>query len=137
MNNCVICGKESESECCSGACRAKKSRQQRSLGPAGEIEAHAHDMRTDEGRTVEAHAVSEQPLIENFGESDCECTDCKLNRLNGNHHVINHGDWKPAVELGPSELNRVTLPGDPDYKAKCKATTEYNTDVSQIRLEVA
>ena len=38
MNNCVICGKDSESECCSGACRAKKSR------------------RTQE-RTVKAHAA--------------------------------------------------------------------------------
>ncbi len=26
MNKCIICGKECKGECCSGACRAKKSR---------------------------------------------------------------------------------------------------------------
>lgn len=45
MNKCVICGKECKSECCSGACRARKSRR----------------TRTDTGarpeRTVEAHAL--------------------------------------------------------------------------------
>lgn len=43
MSKCVICGKDSIGECCSGACRAKKSRRTQE--------------RTDRMRTVEAHAA--------------------------------------------------------------------------------
>lgn len=76
-------------------------------------------------------------LIENFGESDCQCQMCKTNRVNGNRHIINHGVWKPACELGRNELNFTTLPGDPDYTSKCKATANYDTGVSQVRLQEA
>ena len=79
----------------------------------------------------------EQTLIKNFGEPDCECNMCKTNRIFGNISTINHGAWKSKTELGIFELNRITSPGDPDYKSKCKATAEYNTDIDQIRLEVA
>ena len=58
----------------------------------------------------------------NFGEPDCECMHCQTNRVNGNRHVINHGAWKPAKELGKKELNRVTLPGDVDYDGVCNDT---------------
>jgi len=43
MGNCVVCGVESSSECCSGKCRAKKSRR-----------TVEHTERT---RTVTAHAA--------------------------------------------------------------------------------
>ena len=100
MNKCTVCGKECVGECCSGACRAKKSRQDR---------AHAHA----EGRTVEAHAA--QTLPDNYGLPDCECQQCQTNRVNGNKHMINHSDCKMRSEMASEELNRVTLPGDVDY----------------------
>lgn len=31
-------------------------------------------------------------------------------------NTVNTGPWKSASELGPHEVNRVSLPGDPDYK---------------------
>ncbi len=54
--------------------------------------------------------------IANFGESDCACKMCETNRLSSSKHIINHGAWKPLGKLGKTELNRVSLPGDVDYK---------------------
>ena len=47
MGKCIICGKECAGECCSGACRAKKSRRTQN-------KAHAHDTE----RTSEAYGVT-------------------------------------------------------------------------------
>ena len=62
---------------------------------------------------VTVKAASAKPG--NFGQPDCECKDCLCNKYSGNKHVINHGAWKPAGELGENEINRVALPGDVDY----------------------
>jgi len=56
-----------------------------------------------------------QNVIPNYGQPGCECMHCKHNRANGSRHILNHGPHKPAHLLGQDELNRVSLPGDPDY----------------------
>ena len=123
MNNCVICGKDSgKGKTCSPKCKQLAYRNRRTAPTVT--------------KSTVTPTVTE-PLIKNFGESDCECQMCKTNRVNGNHHIINHGAWKPARELGVGELNRVTLPGDPDYWSKCKVTAEDACGIDQIRLEVA
>lgn len=66
----------------------------------------------------------------NFGQPDCECQHCGgplpkdiperdqavCERTLNRKHVLNHGAWKTVAELGDQELNRVSLPGDVDYK---------------------
>ena len=58
--------------------------------------------------------VTDKPA--NFGQPDCECRHCRNNQASGGHKVINHGPYKTAFELGQHEINRVSLPGDVDYK---------------------
>ncbi len=60
--------------------------------------------------------VLDAQLPTNFGESDCKCKMCATNRLSKNPHIINHGSWKRCDQLATTELNRVPLPGDVDYK---------------------
>ena len=52
----------------------------------------------------------------NFGQDDCTCRHCQNNRAKGSPHTLNHGAHKLAKALSKKELNRVTLPGDVDYK---------------------
>ena len=59
------------------------------------------------------------PSIQGFGGADCMCQHCLTNRRNGLPKLINHGTYKKAHELGRNELNRQTLPGDPDYDGIC------------------
>jgi hypothetical protein len=54
-------------------------------------------------------------LPANYGLADCQCRHCCNNRRAGSKHIINHAAYKPAAELLPNELNRVSLPGDVDY----------------------
>lgn len=54
--------------------------------------------------------------IPNYGQPDCQCMHCQTKRANNSRNVINHGPYKPASQLGEHEINRVALPGDPDYK---------------------
>ncbi len=61
-------------------------------------------------------AQSTTASIPNYGQPDCECMHCKSNRANGSRHTLNHNTPKKAVELADNELNRVSLPSDPDYK---------------------
>jgi len=53
--------------------------------------------------------------IPNYGQPDCQCKHCQQTRNNKSNLILNHGPHKTAGELGPNELNRVSLPGDPDY----------------------
>lgn len=55
------------------------------------------------------------PKPANYGQPDCQCQHCQNNRKLGNHLVINHWPYKTGTELLFGEMNRVTLPGDPDY----------------------
>ena len=56
---------------------------------------------------------SHQPV--SFGLENCECGHCQAVKNSGSHHTLNHGPYKTATQLSPSELNRVPLPGDVDY----------------------
>ena len=58
---------------------------------------------------------SNAPDILAFGGPDCQCRHCQQNRRQGSRHVLNHGPYKSARVLASNELNRVPLPGDPDY----------------------
>lgn len=62
-----------------------------------------------------AEGITEPNAIPNYSQPDCECMHCRANRANGNKHAINHGPYKPHYQLAKNELNRVALPGDPDY----------------------
>ena len=48
-----------------------------------------------------------------YGMQDCKCRHCKQSK---GRHKINHWARKPADELEKNEVNRVSLPGDVDYK---------------------
>jgi hypothetical protein len=54
-------------------------------------------------------------LPANFGQPDCECMHCRAVKSNGLKVRLNHGPNKTASQLDLNELNRVALPGDPDY----------------------
>ena len=58
-------------------------------------------------------------LPANYGQPDCECRHCQNIQASGSKHIINHAAYKPASELGKNELNRVSKPGDADYKGVC------------------
>lgn len=62
-------------------------------------------------------------LILNFGQPDCQCAHCRAMRANNPSGLksVNHGTYKPASQLGLHEVNRVSLPGDVDYKSKSAA----------------
>ena len=114
---CIVCGKESKNECCSGRCRARKSRRTRT------DEAHAPERTLKQPPPLDIvySLVGNDVKPANFGQPDCECQHCQTNRVNGNKHTINHGAWKSAQELDEGELNRVALPGDVDYTSSTKA----------------
>jgi hypothetical protein len=105
MSKCIICGTECTGKTCSGACRAKLSRR---TDKAHGEQAHAH-----------AHAEPKgTEAIPNYGQSDCQCRHCRALKSNGldkQGYTLNHGPYKPAKDLKDKELNRVSLPGDPDY----------------------
>ena len=119
------CGKElvgKQKRFCSDRCRKQSLR-----AAMARLKSDTNSDKIQPGQ-----ANSDKPLIENFGQPDCQCQMCKTNRVNGNKHIINHGEWQQAGKLRPNELNRVTLPGDLDYTSKCKATASYDTGVGQI-----
>ena len=76
---------------------------------------------TSQGITSKMIETPEGPkpigsLPDNYGQDDCQCRHCHQNRYQGLKHLINHGAYKTAGELASNEINRVTLPGDRDYK---------------------
>lgn len=93
--------------------------------------------RTDLAAKPEQAGLT-NPNIENYSQSDCKCQMCRSSANNGYKHTINHGDYKPAVELADKELNRVSLPGDPDYQDCCiKVDSVWMTKEDQARLQMA
>ncbi len=68
MNKCTECGKECQGVCCSGACRARKSRRTRT-------QQGARPMRTDAAHADEAmvaHAAATASLaLEAGGPAAC------------------------------------------------------------------
>ena len=69
------------------------------------------------------HSTVTKPVTvtkpDNYGQFDCSCNHCKANIASGSKSVINHGEWKPYTKLSFNELNRVSSPGDWDYKGCC------------------
>ncbi|MHC4121953.1 MAG: hypothetical protein ACYSSI_00135 [Planctomycetota bacterium] len=110
MNKCICgAGISDRAKWCSGKCKQAAYRNSKrntvTVTPPKSVTAD------------EPESVTVRP--ENYGQPDCQCMHCQTNRANGNRHTINHGSHKLHHELGPRELNRVTLPGDIDYKKAC------------------
>lgn len=57
----------------------------------------------------------------NYGQADCACMCCAINRRKPRPHIVNHGAYRPARELSKGEINRMSLPGDVDYEGLAKA----------------
>ena len=105
MNKCKVCGKDSgKGRTCGPTCRSKLAR---SVANATVSDATVKKATVD--------ATVKRP--EGFGQADCQCQHCRNNRAGGSKHIINHGKYKTAAELGANELNRVSLPGDVDYSS--------------------
>ena len=137
MNECIVCGVSCQGVCCSGSCRAKRSRrnmQGKAHAHASKAHAHAQSGGARAERTVEANSdklgqgmtmtpdglVPDDKLPNNYGEPDCECMHCKSARINNSKRTRNHGAYKPASELKTGEGNRQSLPGDADYIGCCE-----------------
>lgn len=84
-----------------------------------DVTPKAHDGSIDVRTLAQADAACGEYLTHglpaNYGQPDCECKHCRANRAHGSKHTINHGPYKPFVQLKPGEVNRVSLPGDVDY----------------------
>jgi hypothetical protein len=102
MANCAYCGvlfeaKRADARYCSDKCRVTANRN-----------------KSDRlNVTPVTDNVTDKPA--NFGMDNCECRHCRAVKSNKSNHILNHGQYKPAGELAPGELNRVALPGDVDY----------------------
>jgi len=70
-----------------------------------EVMPNVSGCETPEGRV--------QAVPDKYGSQDCKCLHCKQSK---GRHKINHWARKPADELEKNEVNRVSLPGDVDYK---------------------
>jgi len=63
--NCIVCGKESMTKTCSGACRAKLSRRKRTV-PGARIAAHAPSARYITDATGAKHTVDYEGRRKNY-----------------------------------------------------------------------
>jgi hypothetical protein len=108
--------------------RMRRNRANKSQGERANIEGEHRE--NEQGVTgfvpdfLKEAAKDPVLTILNYGQPDCECQHCQTNRASGNRHTINHGVYKKAHELAPNELNRVALPGDPDYSHNIPQTHE-------------
>lgn len=82
--------------------------------------------RAKDAKTLQLLGTGEG--VVNFGKSDCQCKHCQSNRANNGRLVINHGPYKPVGQLADHEVNRVSLPGDPDYVG---VATKERVEVNQ------
>lgn len=133
-NKCLNCSVEVVSKgkkpakYCSDACRKSYKRtQEADKTTNGHEQTVAQDtlQSTNGQAAIQSHPESIVPIMTpeglavkvpaNYGLSDCTCRHCKQAKTNKSSAVINHGPYKPASELGPNEINRVSLPGDIDY----------------------
>ena len=102
---------------CSDKCRKAQSRTDNSDKP--ELGHKLGQANIRPGLQATEVQYLAQQSIPNYGQSDCQCRHCRTNRTNGGKHIINHGSYKTASQLAERELNRVSLPGDPDYTGVC------------------
>ena len=123
---CRHCGKELEQKegkkerlYCGDACRmAHKRTKGKSEQPKSEQikNEQPNPNRRDNLQATEVQYIVERAkTIPGFGGPNCECMHCRAIKSNGLNLTINHGPYKPAGELVENEVNRVAMPGDPDY----------------------
>jgi len=126
MNKCVICGEDCTGQTCGGACRARLSRRTRTRtrtqdGARKHAHARADDqaVRTPEQLRAFAEAVRKEHSPSLYhGLPDCPCNACQCNESKppAKRLTINHRPHKGADELQDNEINRVSVPGEPDYR---------------------
>lgn len=73
-------------------------------------------MTQDESKVIPVIPKQPENVIPNYGQPNCQCRHCQTARTNKSKNVINHGSYKTASQLVENEINRVILPGDPDYE---------------------
>lgn len=144
MNKCVICGKECKAECCSGACRAKKSRrtaskdirqrtaQAHGLKRGKDIKCFA-DLSYDVQQAVDristdaedkakrtARAIHYQHLYPNKYLNKSTVTNYTMTDFEREH-------YRPVDQLAKGEFNPVSKPGDSHYTAQPAPGQEIRT----------
>jgi hypothetical protein len=70
-------------------------------------------------KTVTSKTVTNSTsAIPNYGLADCQCNACQCNESKppAKRLTINHGPHKSHSELMDNEVNRVSVPGEPDYR---------------------
>ena len=95
--------------------RRRDAKKSKDVTIPGHDEGVTVAANVDSGGKVENVSVDHKPAIENYGQPNCQCKHCQQNRAQGSRHIINHGPYKKEAELKGRELNRVALPGDPDF----------------------
>ena len=112
---CLNCNNEAvgHSKYCGDSCKVLWNRKQKSVNRKQGI--------TEQEFTEKVSEIYDVPvkLPANFGQPNCECMHCQSKRVNKSKNIINHGPVKTAAQLGPNEINRVSLPGDVDYRGVC------------------
>lgn len=114
---------------CSDACRKayKRTQDKKRTEQTDSFQKALTEVVSDKIENASAIANPLEPLElmrgkpANFGKVDCDCGLCKSNRATGSRKKINHGPWKDVTELEQDELNRVTIPGDVDYRGVAHA----------------
>lgn len=117
---CLNCDKEISKKAtyCSDKCRMAYKRKLSKI--ANHLTRPISPPMIQPEQNVRPNTQPEQKInpadtIPNYGQENCECMHCKSKRTNKSKNIINHGPFKPAKELETDEINRVSLPGDPDY----------------------
>ena len=109
---CLNCDNQAvgRSKYCGDSCKVLWNRKQKSVNRKQGI--------TEQEFTEEVSKIYDVPikLPANFGQLDCECMHCQQSRANNSKLVLNHGPVKSFEQLADNEVNRVSLPGDIDYK---------------------
>ena len=121
MNECKQCGveyesKRSDSLYCGPTCRSKASRCKDAtdnplpVAAANKEPIHATDSNATGSsmQRIDVRPVDYPRLIPITSQHELNC---KARGVN----TCNTGQYKRAHELGPHEINRVSLPGDADY----------------------
>ncbi len=121
MNNCVICGKECKGECCSGACRARKSRRTRTQGitHTERLYKQAKQGSTRAGSTEEVVPMPAMPKgITQSKAVMPRASNPDVQRIWDSRRAAG----QPTIYSKPyliTEPVKPSLPGDPDYDGVC------------------
>lgn len=144
MNECIICGKECKGDCCSGACRAKKSRRT-------VVKAHATAHGRKRGREIKVFKdlpYDVQMSIESMSQyAKDQAVDkvARTARAIAYQHLypgrylnkslvldyvmtdFEREHYRPASKLALNEFNPVSKPGDSHYVTQLAPGQEIRT----------